>query len=373
MFLFWVTWRDESNSCQTILSFDGKNQLPESIMEHNFSIKAILEPELYTTPPLIPVAVARIIGTKKDIPKAFRLTKSLSTDDLKHLRRVRDLPDDSGLECILCKITTTSIDDQNEEIKKLESKFATEDIFSDYRITNVPSSAPRTEHQLKACGPIWPCKYAKCNYLIQCIEGTLFSDQEKLVIKIIINNLLNHIKDESNETKAGAVVFRYAKVYGVGLSSLERMSENPVKHTTMLAIDDVAFNSGAGHWKCSTGIGLLDCIQKQLDEHEELADHQIETNFLPYLCTDYDIFVTEEPCFMCTMGLVQSRIRRLFYLDKISIDKFARCQQLCYPDKAIEEFYVHRDKNLNHRFEAWRVTLDTRLDCKLFNDKKNSI
>lgn len=323
----------------------------------NLTIQAVLEKELYTTPPLIPVVVAKIIGSKKEIPKAFRLTKDIcSTSDLKHLRRIRNLPGDR-IECIICRGGAGDDSDLENELKTLENKFASECIFEDFHITYVPSSAPKTDHQLKACAEIWPCKFAKSNYLIQCIEGSLFNEAEKLVLRIIVNNIVSYIKEDCNNYKSGAVVFRCAKIYGVGLSSSETLSQNPTMHSSMISIDSVATNAGAGHWRCEESNELFESIQKKLDDQRDLDDHRIDVQFLPYLCTNYDIFVTEEPCFMCTMGLVQSRIRRLFYLDAKSIKELTDCQQLCYPDKAIEEFLVHREKSLNHRFEAWKVTL----------------
>lgn len=319
-------------------------------------VKAIFEKELYTTPPLVPVIAAKIVGTKSNIPKAFRLTKNLSVNELKHLRRIRDLQD-GEIECLLCKIKSNQQPDQKVELKELETKFAQENIFKDYRIVQVPSKAPKTDHQLKACSNIWPCKFAKSNYLNQCLEGTLLNESEKLVIKIIADHVNEYLKLNSSNHKAAAVVFRCAKIHGIGLSSIDHTKQNPLKHSTMISLDSVATNAGAGHWKSHEGDDLLNLIQEELDGQEELKDHRIDAQFLPYLCTNYDIFITEEPCFMCTMGLVQSRIRRLFYLDTESPVKLTNCEKVCFPDGAIEDCILHRDKNLNHRFEAWKVTL----------------
>lgn len=331
--------------------------------DYNLQMEPILERELFSTPPLMSVVVAKIIGSSKDIPKAFRLTKEMvATSELRHLRRVRTLPD-SQIECIICRVRMTSQHrDISSMLKELEDKFASENIFKEYRIARVPSSAPRTDHQLKACSEIWPCKFAKSNYLINCINGTVFCEAERIVIKVIVKNILSYLEKDPKQHRSAAIVFRCAKIYGIGLSSPEILAENPTKHSTMLTIDSVATNAGAGHWKgYSNEKDLMVQIQDELDNDDRLKDHRIDANFLPYLCTNYDIFVTEEPCYTCSMGLIQSRIRRLFYLDSSCTDNggpvSSFCQKLCYPDRAIEGQLIHREKNINHRFEAWKVSI----------------
>lgn len=315
-----------------------------------FTFEPILERELYTTPPLMTVVIAELTGTKQDIPRAFRLTSDIPHADLRHLRRLRH-KSDGTLECIICKVGNDERTD--EKLEGLKLRFKSENIFQNYRYTQVPSKAPKTEQQLKACNAIWPCKFAKSNHLVKCIEGSLLTEREILVLKIIAEETIKELK--SSESTSIAVIYRFSKVYGVGLCNKKDLESNPVHHSTMLAIDSVATNVQAGHWKPTNGVDLMKLMQSRLDNQDSLRDYCIDDRFIPYLCTNYDVFVTEEPCFMCTMGLVQSRIRRLFYLE---------CDQnrkLCYPDKAIEGHLVHRDRNLNHRFEAWRVFLKSKV------------
>nr|XP_006206647.1 LOW QUALITY PROTEIN: probable inactive tRNA-specific adenosine deaminase-like protein 3 [Vicugna pacos] len=66
----------------------------------------------------------------------------------------------------------------------------------------------------------------------------------------------------------------------------------------------------------------------------------------PYVCTGYDLYITREPCAMCAMALVHSRVRRVFY-------------GAPSPDGALgTRFRMHARSDLNHRFQAFRGVLE---------------
>eukprot|EP00794_Sanderia_malayensis_P010116 gene10116-11149_t len=62
-----------------------------------------------------------------------------------------------------------------------------------------------------------------------------------------------------------------------------------------------------------------------------------------YLCTGYDLYTTHEPCVMCAMALVHSRIRRVFYgiEDPVSGGLGGH-------------YKVHCQEELNHHFEVFK-------------------
>ena len=68
---------------------------------------------------------------------------------------------------------------------------------------------------------------------------------------------------------------------------------------------------------------------------------------VPYLCTGYDAYVTVEPCAMCAMALVHSRIRRLVYAVPAA-------------DGALGSRYrLHTERSVNHHFQVFRGLLKT--------------
>ena len=63
-----------------------------------------------------------------------------------------------------------------------------------------------------------------------------------------------------------------------------------------------------------------------------------------YICTGYDAYVTREPCMMCAMALVHSRIRRVFVRDE-NRERGA----------LISQYKLHCQRDLNHRYEVFQV------------------
>jgi tRNA-specific adenosine deaminase 3 len=63
-----------------------------------------------------------------------------------------------------------------------------------------------------------------------------------------------------------------------------------------------------------------------------------------YLCTGLDVYAYGEPCIMCAMALVHSRVGRLFYIE--TNVRFGGIES---------QAQVHTNMKLNHRYRAFRV------------------
>jgi tRNA-specific adenosine deaminase 3 len=63
---------------------------------------------------------------------------------------------------------------------------------------------------------------------------------------------------------------------------------------------------------------------------------------LPYLLTGMTLFATHEPCLLCSMALLHSRVQYLVYA--VASPGAGGCGSV---------YDVHEDEGLNHKFEVW--------------------
>lgn len=148
--------------------------------------------------------------------------------------------------------------------------------------------------------------------------------------------------------------------------------ENPCQHAVMVAIDGVARTQNGGAWNDlyvyqptvnplpKSGNTMLrqkpemlnlqgissDVLSLLKEKHQEVgfgarmftgktADG---TPMGPYLCTGYDAYMTHEPCMMCAMALIHSRVKRVFYGTKVTNGALGTCCKL------------HTIRELNHHY-----------------------
>lgn len=100
---------------------------------------------------------------------------------------------------------------------------------------------------------------------------------------------------EEKNSRNHAIIFN-PKNYEI-ISEGSNNSENPISHCVMNAISQMP--------SVRTG-------QKRNSE-ESFSSCQ-------YLCKGLDIIIYQEPCLMCSMALVHSRIRRVYYSKETPVD-----------------------------------------------------
>ena len=83
---------------------------------------------------------------------------------------------------------------------------------------------------------------------------------------------------------------------------------------------------------------VLGAIRKVAKSHAALS---VEERVKVYICTDFDVYLLHEPCLMCAMALLHSRVRRVFYIHKGSGVLGGKTHRL------------HTLPTVNHRFKVY--------------------
>ena len=101
--------------------------------------------------------------------------------------------------------------------------------------------------------------------------------------------------------------------------------EHPLQHSTMVAIDYLSSNS----------VYLRENLIEKLIEKKSKENH---------LLNGCSIYLTNEPCIMCSMALLHSRISNVYYLNE---NKQFGCLGSNYK--------LHTLKKTNHRFNVYHL------------------
>ena len=88
---------------------------------------------------------------------------------------------------------------------------------------------------------------------------------------------------------------------------------------------------------------VLNCVRSvaYLRTIPPFSQLQPTRNGADYLLTSLSLFITHEPCVMCSMALLHSRVKEVFYI-------FPRER-----GGGLGGMGVHGRKDLNHKFEVW--------------------
>ncbi|KNZ45202.1 hypothetical protein VP01_839g2 [Puccinia sorghi] len=112
---------------------------------------------------------------------------------------------------------------------------------------------------------------------------------------------------------------------------LRRSSRNPLRHAVV---------------ELTSTVSAQDRLFPRLPESPLLP--------IPYLLTNQVVFLSHEPCLLCAMALLHSRIKHLFFL--FPSPGSGGCGSV---------YNVHEQDGLNHRFFVWKLILPPHLKQRL--------
>lgn len=218
----------------------------------------------------------------------------------------------------------------------------------------VPAWPPLTRGQFEEARAHWPTSFHEDKHITRALAGQLFSAQEQAEMQGHMERAVRVARQAATRglRAVGAVVVDPASGRVLATGHDCSSSASPLLHATMVCIDLVAQGQGQGtydlrpHPACSFTPASASQGVQAISVHTLDKDMDTDDNGLPYVCTGYDLYITREPCAMCAMALVHSRVQRVFY-------------GAPSPDGALgTRFRIHARPDLNHRFQVFQGVLE---------------
>ena len=276
---------------------------------------------------------------------------------LKHLKRVRPSKQAEGLDLIL------HATDRNTEVHdELNTSCLPESIASLVRQhslvpfeAQVPYYAPETREQWQEWGQeYWPMvwKIPEKSSTSHPPEAT---QEEEVYFRACMTRVLDLARDHGSSNVALIVDPSLWKASSSGPDSSAWVAEgrhmtdrHPLAHAVMEAVAR-ASERDKKLWPMSS----LEEKQQQDSSEESTSSskrQKIEDSILstsgsrPYMCTGYDLFIKREPCVMCAMALVHSRLNRVIFSEGD-------------PENGAlgGQIKLHSEKSLNHHYHVYQM------------------
>lgn len=318
----------------------------------------VIADDFLTNTPLTEVYIATITDVKNTSKIILELNTLSPIPDLIHLKRIK------GKDVILFPANDVQISDLILSLK--EKKFDLSRL-THIRTASVAKIPPTVKRQHRIVNELWPCNFHPNKYLETLCSNTLFTKDEienhEKYMRLCIDVAYYAKKHFPVAHQVGTIVLdpKIKSVIAIGFNI-----PGPCRHSVMIAIDNVASTQSGSAWRKTIehseyprGLNvqgfpddLLQYLKNKYTEQNFGAVHFHQKNKLiqqidePYLCTGYYIYTTHEPCIMCGMALVHSRVKRVFYGAKSSNGGLGT---MCK---------IHTVKNLNHHYEVFGGLLE---------------
>nr|XP_057937229.1 probable inactive tRNA-specific adenosine deaminase-like protein 3 [Doryrhamphus excisus] len=299
---------------------------------------------------LIDAFAAPIVNKRETSRLVKELNSIYPLKGLQHVKRVRVRKEEGcphPLEVLLCLVSEAPNMTSVSIVSLLPSGGVGHDGLGEPFIVKVPARPPLTRPQFELASKHWPTSFHEDKHLTDAMRGDFFSSAQKAKMQSYMTHAVAAAKKGKvlGMEAVGAVVVNplTETIIAVGHDCRRK---HPLHHAVMVCIDIVAHMQGGGCYSfdeypacSSTSSGPVSTPVSPSCLYTEGTTQQ------PYICTGYDLYVTREPCVMCVMALVHSRIGRVFY-------------GTAFSDGALgSKFKIHTQKDLNHHFEVYKGVL----------------